>query len=194
VDDLGLILHGEWLCISRQLAVGVLLAPLPSFVEDDIAGDDDALIDWVIAAISFGPGLIADEDPLLAPVVELLQVRSRHRDVRDTAECSEVVDGGDLAVLGFVRCLAVECARRSSVEDVDCRRHSLTPEVARQPLCFEHALRHGDHTLIVPLHHPVLLRRVRGGELACDATLGVIPAELHRRELTSAICPQHLQL
>jgi hypothetical protein len=140
------------------------------------------LVDRVVAPICLGPDLIPNEDRLPTPVVKLLQIRSRDLDVGDAAKRAEVVDGGNLAVPSLVRRLAVEGTRWGAVEDVDRCRHSLTPEVAGQPLRLEDASSHGDHALIPLLHNPILLRGVRGGELALDAALGAVAPELHGGE------------
>jgi hypothetical protein len=42
------VLHGEWLEVTRLIAVSILPAPVYSFIEDDITGDDDALVDGVV--------------------------------------------------------------------------------------------------------------------------------------------------
>jgi hypothetical protein len=94
----------------------------------------------------------------------------------------------------YIRCLAVEHTRRGAIEDVDRCRHILTLEVAGQPIRLEHASSHGDHALIPPLHNPILLRGVGGGELALDAALGAVALELHGGEFTSPISTEHLQL
>jgi hypothetical protein len=77
---------------------------------------------------------------------------------------------------------------------VDRCRHILTPEVPEEPFRLEHALCHGDHALVAPLHHPVLLWGIGGSELALDATLGAVLPELHRGEFASPVGAEHLQL
>jgi hypothetical protein len=54
------------------IIVGILLAPLPCFIKDDIAGDDYVLVNSVIAVVGLGPSLIPDEDCLAALVIQLL--------------------------------------------------------------------------------------------------------------------------
>jgi hypothetical protein len=176
------------------IVVGILPTPLPCFIEDDITGDDYTLVDGVVAVVGLGPNLIPDEDHLVAPVIELLQVRSRDLEVRDAAKLAEVVDGGDLAVPSFIWRIAVESARRGAIEDVDHRRHSLTPKVPGQPFRLEHASRNGDHALVAPLYHPVLLWAIGGSQLALDAVLSAIQLELHGGEFASLIGTEHLQL
>jgi hypothetical protein len=93
-------------------------------------------------------------------------------------------------VPSFILRLAVESARQGAVEDVDHRRHSLTPEVPGQPFHLEHAPCHGNHALVAPLYHLVLLRGIGGSE----SVLSAILLELHRGEFASPIGAEHLQL
>jgi hypothetical protein len=143
--------------VACLIVIGVLPIPLPCFIEDDIAGDDDALISGVIAPVGIGPGLIPDEDCLAAPAIELLLFQPHDFEVHDAAKSAEVVDGGDLAVPSFIWHLAIESTRWGMVEDVDHHRHSLIHEVPREPFRLEHAPHHGDHALVALLHHPILL-------------------------------------
>jgi hypothetical protein len=72
---------------------------------------------------------------------------------------------------------------QGTVEDVHGHRDRLTPEVSRQLLGLDHAVCHANKALVLPLHYPILLKRIRGGELPLDAMLNTMLIELHRCEL-----------
>jgi hypothetical protein len=189
-----MLLHCEWLNAAFLLAVKIFPAPLPRFIKNDIAGDNDVLYDSVVAMICFGPGLIADEDYLATPAIEFSQVWPSVLDVHDAAEGAEVVDRWNLPVLGFEWCLAFEHSRWLLVENVHHRHHNLTPEVVGQSLRLEHASHHGDHTLIPLFHHPILLWRIRCGELMVDTMLCTVFTKLHGGEFPYVIRAHHLQI
>jgi hypothetical protein len=132
VDYFHVVLHDEWLGVSFLLVIDASTSPLPRFIEDDVEGDDDALLDRVIAAICLGPSFIPGKDHSPAPIDEFLQVRLHVLDVCNAAKGVEVVNGRDLTMPSFKRRLAIECARQCTVEIVDRRRHNLTLEVTGQ--------------------------------------------------------------
>jgi hypothetical protein len=63
------VLDCEGLGVDRVLAVVTPPAPLHRLIKDDITGDDDALVDGVVAAVGFGARFIAHEDHLDAPII-----------------------------------------------------------------------------------------------------------------------------
>jgi hypothetical protein len=142
---------------------------LRRLVKDDVAGDDDALVDGVVAAVGFEARFIAHEDRLDAPIIQLLQTWVRDLHMCDAPKCPHIVDSGHRAMPGFIWHLAIERAYQSSIEDVDSCRHSLPPEVARECIRLQQTPHHVDDALIMPLDHPVLLWRIGGGELTLDA-------------------------
>jgi hypothetical protein len=85
-------------------------------------------------------------------------------------------------------------AHRSSIEDVDNSRHILPLEVARECIGLQHTTCHVDDALVALLHHPVLLQRIGGSELALNVALGVVPPELNGCELPSLISAEGLDL
>jgi hypothetical protein len=121
VDDHGGVFNGERLSVIRVLVVVVPPEPLHRLIKDDIAGDDDALVDGVITAVHLGPAFIADKDGLPTQIVEFLQVQSHVLDVCDTAEGVEVVHGRKLAVPCLICSLPVEGTRWRLIEDVNDR-------------------------------------------------------------------------
>jgi hypothetical protein len=176
------------------ITVGVLPAPLPCFIEDDIARDDDMVINGVIAPVGLGPGFIPDEDRLAALVIELLQVRPRDLEVRDAAESAEVVDDRDLVIPSFIRHLAVESERRVRLRMWTAVDTSSPQKYPRSPFALS---MHRAMATTLWLHHsttPVLLWGIGGSELALDVALGAVLPELHRGEFASPVGAEHLQL
>lgn len=105
----------------------------------------------------------------------------------DTAKSTEVVDRGLLTVPGLKRGLAVERSRRRPIEDMHRRFDGLSPEVAGQMFGLEYGPRHGHDALISAFHHPILLRRIGGGELSLHAVLGAVAPEVDGGELPPTI-------
>jgi hypothetical protein len=66
------MLHIERLKVTCLLPVGVLPTPPCRFIEDDVAGDDDTLIDRVLIVIHLGHDLIPNEDSSPTSIVKLL--------------------------------------------------------------------------------------------------------------------------
>lgn len=58
----------------------------------------------------------------------------------------------------------------------------LSPQPAQHPLGLQHAFGHAKHRLIVPLHHTVLLERVRHCEVTLDAVLGTVVTKRARQD------------
>jgi hypothetical protein len=91
-DKLGAVLHTKWIGVASLFNVGALLASLRFLIKDNITGDDDTLVDRVVATVRLQPRFIADEDGLDAAIVQLLEVWMGDLDVHDTAEHVKVVN------------------------------------------------------------------------------------------------------
>ena len=132
--------------------------PLGGLVKDDIAADVDAPGRWIEQTVRLGARLVADEDGAPAPVIELLQVRSRQLHVRDAAKRAQVLDSWRAPCPELVGGLASYALGRGPVTEIDGRRDCLTPELARELLRLEHTPGSSHHRLIAPLDDAVLLR------------------------------------
>jgi hypothetical protein len=162
----------------------VRLRPLPgaALVEDSIPKDHDALNVGVVEAVGLGTVFVADEDHRAATIFKLLQSWASVLDMPNAPEHLEVVYGWRLAVPCFKWRLAVERARRRSIQDVNGGGDDFSPKISRQILGLEHEPSHGFDALVPALNHPVLLQGVGGSELSVNVAFYTISAKLNRCE------------
>jgi hypothetical protein len=192
LNNLGRVLDGEWLLIVS--CISVLPGPARCIIKRDITRDDHALVGGIVASVRFAPQFIPDEDGFAIVIIEFFQTQPCDLDMRDAPECAKEVHGQGLAMPSFIWGLAIDVVCGWSVEDVDSHSDCLPPEVARQLLSLEQTSCHGDYALVLPLHHPVLLWRVRGSELMVDVVFGTMLHELDQCELSPTISAEYLQL
>jgi hypothetical protein len=147
----------------------------------------------IIAPVHLGSRLIPNEDSFVATVIKLLQSRVRDLDMCKATKHAEVVHGRCLAMPHFIGHLSIDNACWRSIEDVNDDGHCLPQKIAGKLLRLQHASVHPNDALVVQLHHPVLLRRVWGGELLLYIMLCTVSTKLHQRELPPPICTHDLQ-
>jgi hypothetical protein len=104
-----------------------------------------------------------------------------------------MVDVGSAATPCLIQHHVVDHLGGHPVEQVDCHGDSFSPEHHRNASTLEQAPGHGDHGLVLPLDHAVLLRCVWCSVLPLHASLGTVCFELNRGELTPIVRPQHSQ-
>ena len=185
------LLDGEGLQV--EVDGGVCLVPERAFVEDRVARDVDSFRRGVVEAICFRPALVADEDDLLAAVVELGEVRAKALDVGDASEHFQKVHGGFLPIPRLVGGLPVEYGRRCPVEEVHGGVHRLPPEVSGHTTRAHDASRRPHDHLIPALYDAILLWRVRRRVMALDPFSCTVLTKLNRSELTTIVSAKHLQ-
>jgi hypothetical protein len=102
--------------------------------------------------------------------------------------------GGLVTIPCFIWRLVLQCSRRRPIKHEHRRGHCFTPEAPWNAHGLEHAPCHPQHSLVPPLHHPVLLRRVRRGQVVLNSLAGAVLHERLRRELAAAVSAQRPQL
>ena len=181
---------------TARVVASAVSSPVPAgcLVEHGVTRDMHTVRSRVELPVCLGPSLIAQENHRRALVVEFLQIGLCVLHLRHTAECAQEVDGRLDAMPSLIRRLAGQSSHGSMVEEEQRRRNRLPLEASREPLCFHHGARHGDHGLIPPLDYFVLLGGVGRGELSLDAAVCAVGTELDGGELTTTISPEHLEL
>jgi len=114
--------------------------------------------------------------------------------VGDAPERPQVLDGRRVPVPELVGSASTNRLAGGPVQQINRRRHYLSPEHSRERLGLHHAPGCAHHSLVVALDDTVLLRRVWCRELLANSELGEVVDEVSRGELSSTISAQHEQL
>lgn len=165
--------------IFKTSVRGSVPGPLRALVEHDVARHHDATGLWIITPVRLRTLFVADEDGWCASIIKLLQTWTGVLDVGDAAKDAHEVHRWALSKPRLVGGLSRECSSWRSIDDEDGSGDCLTLEVPRETLRLEHTARHRHNTLVAPLHHSVLLRRVWSSELTLDTAAGAVLPKLH---------------
>ena len=111
-----------------------------------------------------------------------------------TTKCAQEVHSQFRTIPDFIGHPALHAPRQRPVQDEDGGAHCLTAEPIRDIRPHHHAAGHPQHSLVVPLHHAVLLRHVWRGEVTLNSMIGAVGGEGLRRELAAVIGTQHAEL
>jgi hypothetical protein len=172
--------------------------PIPgcAFFKHHVAGNMHPVCDGVVHPLGLRTSLVPDHHHLCASIVKFPGVRLGDLHVSHAAENSQEVHGWSFTVPRLIRHAPHQASRRGTVEEEYDRHHGLPPQPGRDRLCLHHAPCHGEHGLISVLHHAILLRATRRGEMTLDAALEAeleegIRGELPPRSVLNAFifCP-----
>ena len=112
----------------------------------------------------------------------------------DAAKCPEEGHIWLVSMPSLERRLALQGLGGSAVEDEHRRGYRPTSEPCWHAFGLHHGSSHADHCLVPPLHHAILLWRVRRGVVSHHTLTRAVRSELHRSEFAAAISPQHTEL
>ena len=112
--------HGHRPIIHRLVP-----SPAVAFIEHDVACHLHTPRHRVEHAVGLSPLCIADEDPRRAAIIEFANV-VQLLDEGEVAKNAQVADRRLAPVLGFIRCLAIECTGWQAVEQVYGGHYGLT--------------------------------------------------------------------
>lgn len=134
--------------------------------------------DWIIHAIFFGAGFIADEDHRSAPIIQFPHIWPHGLQMSQAPERTKVMYTWTSPVPCLVGCLAVNTPSWFTVEDVDRRRDGFSLKSSWHPFCLQQTSCHPNHSLVAPLDDVVLLRRVWCREETLDSTVCTVLPKL----------------